>query len=53
MYNAILQVLESSSVTRTPQIIDLVLYGQNAFRVRIRADVTTQLAFQVWLNYNP
>ena len=53
MYNALLQILQGSPLTRAPHIIDLKVYGQDAFRVKIRATVSSTLAFQVWLNHNP
>lgn len=53
MYNALLRLLQASPVTRHPHITDLKIYGQNAFRVKMRATVTPVLTFQVWLNHNP
>jgi hypothetical protein len=53
MYNALLQLLQTSPVTRNPRITDLKIYGQNAFRVKMQATVTRTLTFQVWLNHNP
>ena len=53
MYDALLQILQASIVTRDPQIIHLTRYGQEAFRVTVRAIVTPTLTFQVWLNHNP
>jgi hypothetical protein len=53
MYDALLQLLQASPVTHDPQITDLRTYGQNAFRVKMRATVASTLAFQVWLNHNP
>jgi hypothetical protein len=53
MYNTLLQLLQSSPVIHNPQIIDLKIYGWNAFRVKIRAIVMPALSFQVWLNHNP
>jgi hypothetical protein len=52
MYNALLQLLQASPVTHNPRITDLKIYGQNVFRVKIRAAVTPTLTFQVWLNHN-
>ena len=53
MYKAILQLLQSSPFIHSPQITDLQIYGQHAFRVKIRGTVTETIAFQVWLNHNP
>ena len=53
MYDALLRLLQASPITRNPQITDLKVYGQNAFRVKIRATVAPTLSFQVWLNHNP
>lgn len=53
MYNALLEILRDSSLLESPQIVDFRSYGQEAFRVKIRAQVTPQLTFQVWLNHNP
>jgi hypothetical protein len=53
MYSALLRLLEASPITSNPQITDLKTYGQNAFRVKIRATVSSTLTFQIWLNHNP
>lgn len=53
MYDALLRLLRASTVTSNPQITDLKIYGQNAFRVKIQATVTPVLTFQTWLNHNP
>jgi hypothetical protein len=53
VYDALLQLLQASSVTHNPHIIDLKVYGPNAFRVKMQAMVTPTLTFQVWLNHNP
>jgi hypothetical protein len=53
LYDALLRLLQASPVTCNPRITDLKTYGVNAFRVKMRAEVTSTLAFQVWLNHNP
>lgn len=52
MYDALLRLLQASPITHNPQITDLKTYGQNAFRVKMRAMVTPTLTLQVWLNHN-
>ena len=52
MYDAILRLLEASANIENPQITNLHVYGQNAFRVKIRAIISPNLAFQVWINHN-
>ena len=52
MYKAILQLLQSSALIHSPQITDLQIYGQHAFRIKIRGTVTETITFQVWLNHN-
>lgn len=53
MYDTLLQLLRTFPLTHNPQITDLKTYGQNAFRVKMRAVVTPTMTFQVWLNHNP
>jgi len=53
VYDALLRLLQASSVTRNLRITDLKIYGRNAFRVKMRAALTPTLTFQVWLNHNP
>jgi hypothetical protein len=53
VYDALLRLLQASPVTHNPHITDLKVYGPNAFRVKMRATVTSMLTFQVWLNHNP
>ena len=52
MYKAILQLLQSSPLIQSPQITNLQIYGQHAFRVKIRGTVTETITFQDWLNHN-
>lgn len=51
MLNDILRLLQASSLLHSPQVVELIAYGQNAFRAKLRATVTDQLTFQVWLNH--
>lgn len=53
MYNALLRLLQNSPVTQNPQIVELMIYGENAFRFEIRATVDPTITFQVWVNCNP
>lgn len=36
MYNALLRLLQNSPVTQNPQIVELMIYGENAFRFKIK-----------------
>jgi hypothetical protein len=53
VYNALLRLLQNSPVTQNPQIVELMIYGENAFRFKIRATVDPTITFQVWVNCNP
>lgn len=53
MYNTLLRLLQDSPITQNPQIVELTIYGENAFRFKIRATVDPTITFQVWVNYNP
>ncbi len=53
MYDALLQLLQTSPVALDPRITDLKIYGRNAFRVKMRATITSTLTLQIWLNHNP
>ena len=52
MFDEILRLLNTSAVLRDLQVIELIVYGQNALRTKLRAEVTDKLIFQVWLNHN-
>jgi hypothetical protein len=52
MFDEILRLLNTSAVLRDLQVIELIVYGQNALRTKLRAEVTDNLMFQVWLNHN-
>ena len=52
MLDDILRLLNISPLIRSQQLVELIAYGQNAFRVKIRSEVTDELTFQVWLNHN-
>ena len=52
MLGDIQRVLAESTIVHTPQIIELIPYGQAAFRLKLRATVTVELTLQVWLNHN-
>lgn len=52
MLDELLHLLNSSSVIHNPQIVELIAYGQDAFRVKIRAQVAGDLTLQIWLNHN-
>ncbi len=53
MFNALQRLLQAAEIARDPQITDLQIYRQDAFRGKMRASITPQLTFQVWLNHNP
>jgi hypothetical protein len=52
MFDEILQLLNTSPLLRNVRVVELIAYGQNAFRTKLRAEVTDVLTFQVWLNHN-
>ena len=52
MLDDILHLLTASPLLHRLQVIELVVYGQDAFRVKVRADVGDELTLQVWLNHN-
>jgi len=53
MYDQILRFLQRSSIVTAPEIVELTIYGENQFRMKIRGKVEGGLTFQVWLNHNP
>jgi|Deesub1362B_J571_1020462.scaffolds.fasta_scaffold05390_4 hypothetical protein len=53
MYDRILQILQKSDIISDPRIIELNVYGERQFRVKIRGKVEEGLTFQVWLNHRP
>jgi hypothetical protein len=53
VYDALLRLPQNSPVTQNPQIVELMIYGENAFRFKIRATVDPTITFQVWVNCNP
>jgi len=52
MFDDILRLLNTSSLLRSPQVVELIPYSQDAFRAKVRAEVTDELTLQVWLNHN-
>jgi hypothetical protein len=52
MFDDILHLLTASSVLRGLRVVELITFGQNAFRAKLRADVAGGRTFQVWLNHN-
>jgi len=52
MLDDILYLLNTSSFLHGLRVVELIAYGQNAFRTKLRAEVTDDLSFQVWLNHN-
>ena len=52
MLDDILRLLDSSSLLHDLQIVEIIVYGQSAFRAKLRSRVTEELTFQVWLNHN-
>lgn len=52
MLDDVLRLLNSSELLNRLQVVELIVYGENAFRVKVRAEVTGETAFQVWLNHN-
>lgn len=53
MLDDVLHLLSVSPVVRRFQVVELIIYGQNAFRIKVRAEVSGELALQIWLNHNP
>lgn len=52
MFDDILRLLQASSLLHRLRIVELIVYGQSAFRAKLRAEVTEDLTFQIWLNHN-
>lgn len=52
MFDEILTLLNKSPVLSNLRVVELILYGQDAFRAKVRANVTNGLMFQAWLNHN-
>jgi len=52
MLDEILDLLDRSSVIHNPQVIELIPYGKDAFRFKLRATVDDELLLQIWLNHN-
>ncbi len=52
MFDEILHLLNTWAALRDLQVVELIVYGQSAFRTKLRAEVTDKLMFQVWLNHN-
>ena len=51
MFDDIQRILAESAIVSDVQVIELIPYGADAFRVKLRAKVTSELALQVWLNH--
>lgn len=52
MFDEIVHLLNTSPLLRNVRVVELIAYGENAFRAKLRAAVTDDLTFQVWLNHN-
>ncbi len=52
MLDDILRLLTASSLLYDSQIVELLPYGRNSFRAKLRAGITRELTFQIWLNHN-
>ena len=52
MFDEILRLLTASSALHHLRVVELIAFGQNTFRAKLRADVAGELALQVWLNHN-
>jgi hypothetical protein len=52
MFDDILRLLNACPLLLNLRVVELIAYGQNAFRAKLRAEVTDELTFQVWLNHN-
>jgi hypothetical protein len=52
MYDEIQQILAESTIVHELQVIELIPYGGDAFRAKLRAGVTSDLTLQVWINHN-
>lgn len=52
MLDDIRRLLAESATVHDLQVIELIPYGHDAFRAKLRAAVTTELTLQVWLNLN-
>jgi hypothetical protein len=44
--------MHPTDIVHDEQVIELIPYGHNAFRAKLRAAVTAKLTLQVWLNHN-
>jgi hypothetical protein len=53
MYNQLLQFLRESPTTQSLEVVDLKVYGKNAFRVKVHVALTPPFVLQIWLNHNP
>lgn len=51
MFDDIQRILAASGIVSDVQVIELIPYGADAFRVKLRAKVTSELTLQVWLNH--
>lgn len=47
MYDEIQRILAESTVVYELQVIELIPYGRDAFRVKLRAKVTSDLTLQL------
>ena len=52
MYDEIQRILAESAIVHQLQVIELIPYGSDAFRAKLRAGVTSDLTLQVWINHN-
>lgn len=52
MLDDVLALLNASPLLHGLRVIELVVYGQNAFRAKLRVEVTDSMTFQIWLNHN-
>ena len=52
MLDELLQLLNRSSVVYDVHVSELVPYGKNAFRLKLRGAVADGMIFQLWLNHS-
>ncbi len=53
MYERLLHFLQNSPLLSEVRIIELRVYGENHFRVKIRGQTSQEATLQIWLNHNP
>lgn len=53
MYDRVLLLLQKSAVVSDARIVELKIYGEGQFRMKIRGTAVGEREFQVWINHNP